>query len=363
MAIFCIGDIHGKFGYLAEKIRQIPPSSHILCVGDIGLGFEDSLTPECMQVANDAAAEMDTYLWMIRGNHDNPYIFREQQPVWNEAMSNIKLMADVDSIELEGNHIIFVGGAISVDRSHEGRIDGRSWWKEERVHESCPSRVYHIVEEFGPADLLITHAGPITALPVIDEFEPNIYHYSQEDPDLLADINLERLRLSDCVQYSRAPMVVYGHYHVPLENNNTGVDYRCVAELETWEFKNNKLQHLPEVGISEEEKAKVETAPIRLKATLAAMPTQHVKIAAASTKDATTQELVDKTKELRKTSAYNLVAEERVPFSPPPMGPPTSTKRHTLKASPPQLLPTLSLKELKKKEVKQKAQPKKLPPM
>ena len=143
MAIFCIGDIHGKFNDLTEKVKQLPPYSHLLCVGDIGVGFGDSLTPECMRGVNDVAAERDIHLWMIRGNHDNPYLFRDGQKKWNTALSHISLMADVDSIELEGHHIIFVGGAISVDRSHEGRINNFSWWKEEPVHESCPSRVYH----------------------------------------------------------------------------------------------------------------------------------------------------------------------------------------------------------------------------
>jgi len=280
MAIFCIGDIHGKFNELAERIRQIPPNSHILCVGDIGLGFEDSNHPSCLFYANDVAAEMNTCL-----------------------------MADVDSLELEGQNIIFVGGAISVDRSHEGRINGYSWWKEEPVHDSSASRVYQIVEEFGPADLLITHAGPITTLPVLDEFDPNIYHYTQDDPFLLHDINIERTRLSDCVQYSRAPMVVYGHYHIPLSYENTGVKYRCVAELELWEFIPNSGAHLPSVGITEEEKAKVETAPIKLKATLTSKVNVNTSaISTAQTNDATTDELVKKTQLLKLTSSINLKA-------------------------------------------------------
>jgi len=309
MAIFCIGDIHGKFNELAERIRQIPPNSHILCVGDIGLGFEDSNHPSCLFYANDVAAEMNTCLWMIRGNHDNPFIFRGQQALWNDSFSHIKLMADVDSLELEGQNIIFVGGAISVDRSHEGRINGYSWWKEEPVHDSSASRVYQIVEEFGPADLLITHAGPITTLPVLDEFDPNIYHYTQDDPFLLHDINIERTRLSDCVQYSRAPMVVYGHYHIPLSYENTGVKYRCVAELELWEFIPNSGAHLPSVGITEEEKAKVETAPIKLKATLTSKVNVNTSaISTAQTNDATTDELVKKTQLLKLTSSINLKA-------------------------------------------------------
>ena len=159
MAIYCIGDLHGKFDQLAEKVRQIKPHSHLICVGDIGLGFEDSNHPSCLFYLNDVATEMNIHIWMIIGNHDNPFIFRGLQNVCNDSFSHIKLMADVDSLELDGQHVIFVGGAISVDRSHEGRVDGYSWWKEEPVHDSCHCRVYHIVKEFGPAFLLITHAG------------------------------------------------------------------------------------------------------------------------------------------------------------------------------------------------------------
>lgn len=309
MAIYCIGDIHGKFNRLIEQIETLKPNSHLLCVGDIGLGFEDSNSPDCLTKVNETAAAKNIRLWMIRGNHDNPYVFRAQYKEWNDSLSHIKLMADVDSIEIEGQHVMFVGGAISVDRQHEGRIDGISWWKEEPVHESCPSRIYRIVAGFRPADLIITHAGPITTLPVIDEFEPNIYHYSQFDPNLLTEINKERTLLSDCVQYSRAPMCVYGHYHVPLEYTNTGVDYRCVAELEVWEFIPRDAKHLPQAVISEEEKAKVETAPIRIKAPLVATPDlSTTTIASADTEDATTKELIKKTEELRKTTRVELRA-------------------------------------------------------
>lgn len=308
MAIFCIGDIHGKFDILAEKIKGLPRNSHLLCVGDIGIGFEDSLEPSCLYHVNGVAAVRDISIWMIRGNHDNPYNFREDQPIWNNDLSNIKLMADVDSLELEGNHIVFVGGAISVDRSHEGRIDGLSWWADEPVHESAPSRVYHIIEQFGPADLLITHAGPITTLPVLDEFDPNIYHYSAEDPELLAEINKERLMLSDCVQFSRAPMVVYGHYHVPLEYHNSGVDYRCVEELEIWEFINAKSTHLPQVNISEDEIAMVNTMPIKL---IAPKQTAKVEVketvkATAATEDVSSKELIKETEVLRQTAKVSV---------------------------------------------------------
>ncbi|MDB9741914.1 metallophosphoesterase [Akkermansiaceae bacterium] len=308
MAIFCIGDIHGKFDKLVEVLRTLPRNSNVLCVGDIGIGFADSLDPSCLYDVNGTAALRDIYLWMIRGNHDNPFSFREDQMVWNDDLSNIKLMSDVDSLEIEGNHVIFVGGAISVDRSHEGRIDGTSWWQEEPVHPSAPSRVYNIVQQYGPADLIITHAGPITTLPVIDEFEPNIYHYSQNDSTLLDDVNKERTLLSDCVQYSRAPMCVYGHYHVPLDYSNTGVNYRCVAELETWEFKSDKSKHLPEAIISEEEKAKVVTMPINLKAT-AKLPLPKVisdNTPSANTLDVATEELVAKTEELRQTAKVSV---------------------------------------------------------
>jgi len=320
MAIYCIGDIHGKFDKLADKVRQLAPYSHLICVGDIGLGFGDSAGPECLRHVDEAAAEMEINIWMIRGNHDNPYVFRGQQKKWNDSFTNINLMSDVDSMEIEGRHVIFVGGAISVDRSHEGRVDGHSWWKEEPVHESSPSRVYKIVEEFGPADLLVTHAGPITTLPVIDEFDPNVYYYTTEDPHLLHDINVERTRLSDCVQYSRAPAVVYGHYHVPLEYHNTGVDYRCVAELEIWEFRHRRTAHLPQASITDEEKAKVETAPIRLKAPkspskLTLKPLKNV--AGSNTEDATTEELVAKTEHLRKTSKHTLISGASLPSSPP----------------------------------------------
>ena len=106
-------------------------------------------------------------------------------------------------------------------------------------------------------------------------------------------------------------MVVYGHYHAAMQYYNTGVSYRCLAELELWEFEPTKTTHLPEVDITEEEKAKVETAPIKLKAPLKAIPQPDVEVAKADTHDATTEDLVAKTEQLRKTSSYTVTSSNK----------------------------------------------------
>jgi len=236
MSIHCIGDIHGKFDELAAKLMELPEQAKLICVGDIGLGFEDARTPNCLRVVNGIARSRSQQLWMIRGNHDDPEIWRSQRNSWNLELSQITLVKDVDLMVIEGVPIIFVGGAISIDRIAEHRVHGETWWRDESVVANAAAQVKDLTDEHGPAKLFICHAGPITALPVFTPTEPNIAHYAASDAMLPEDIEIERTILSHCVQFSGATQVVYGHYHVPLENHNTGVNYRCVAELELWSY-------------------------------------------------------------------------------------------------------------------------------
>jgi len=242
MAIYCIGDIHGKYDELEEKIEALENCSHIICVGDIGLGFEDTSHPSCLDNIQNVVERKNCILWILRGNHDDPDIWREKKALWSDHLPNIMLLDDVAHLYLDDVPIITVGGATSIDRSAEHRVDGETWWVNEFILPDASKRVKNLVEINGPSELLITHAGPITALPVLDPEEPNIKYYSSLDKHLIADITAERTLLSHCVQYSGAKKVLYGHYHESMQNHNTEVNYQCLAELEVFEYISEKQE-------------------------------------------------------------------------------------------------------------------------
>jgi len=242
MSIYCIGDIHGKFDRLEQAVSDLDSNSHIICVGDIGIGFADSLTTACLDPLQAIAADKNCMIWMLRGNHDDPAIWRQHQLEWNSSLPNIFLLDDIAHLHLDGVPVITVGGAISIDRSAEHRVDGETWWKEEQILPDAAHRVKQLVDANGPCELLITHAGPITALPIFNAEEDSIAHYTQQDEHLVNDIEIERTILAHCVHYSEAKKVIYGHYHVSLSNHNTGVDYQCLAELEVHKYDQSANQ-------------------------------------------------------------------------------------------------------------------------
>lgn len=236
MSIFCIGDTHGKFPQLAQVLRSLPQGARVICVGDIGLGFEDSKSPSCLDEVDEAAREMNQCVWLMRGNHDDPSIWQENRHKWNEYLTNVRIPTDVHRMLVENTHIIMVGGAISMDRGHAGRIDGVNWWADEAVAPSALETVREMVAEFGRADLLVTHAGPFEALPNMRRDIASFDHYSVNDPALRADVLAERQLLSRIVTASQTRTCVYGHYHESLENEIGRQRYRCCAELEPWQY-------------------------------------------------------------------------------------------------------------------------------
>lgn len=238
MNIFCLGDIHGKFTQLIEVLRSLPEGATIFGIGDIGLGFSDSLDAECLREVDCMATSRQQTLFFIRGNHDDPAIWHSERESWNKGLVSVRILEDIGQITLEGMNIMYVGGALSIDRSQSHRVDGKTWWSGEGVTRNAAEQVADLVVQHGHADLLITHAGPTHAMPVYSTCDPDISYYAQYDVTLTEDIAKERERLSQVVSVSGAKHVVYGHYHQTFHTVVNGITYRCCAELEAWQYMN-----------------------------------------------------------------------------------------------------------------------------
>ncbi len=247
MGIYCIGDIHGKFPRLVEVLKTLPEYAFVICVGDIGLGFADSLGPDCLAEVDFAATQRNQKLILIRGNHDNPEIWTYYRDEWNTQLQSIEISKDVDRVQVQDMNILLVGGAVSIDRSQEHRVEGFTWWKGEGISSDALEQIEKLVILYGQADLLVTHAGACGALPMFSAANPDIAYYAGFDSTLVSDISEERDLLTQIVQASGANSVTYGHYHESLSSRINGVGYRCCAELEPWQFmKRHSLPPLPQ---------------------------------------------------------------------------------------------------------------------
>jgi predicted phosphodiesterase len=141
--IYILGDIHGNWSGLFQKIRDYEiKDSTIISVGDIGIGF----IPNAFEEKNNFFKDRNITFMGIRGNHDDPSYFGRI------AYPNFKLLPDYHTEVLNGQRFLFVGGAISIDRTGPERVSGESWWIDEVLNFNEDK----IVE----CDVLVTHSMP-----------------------------------------------------------------------------------------------------------------------------------------------------------------------------------------------------------
>ena len=114
--------------------------AHIIQVGDFGVGFKDFHKEKRMlEMYHTKLVKNNVTVWAIRGNHDyKPYF--DNDPF---GFTNIKLVPDYTVLNLEGNNILCVGGAVSVDREwrytkkqklgtfENATLGVESWWDDE----------------------------------------------------------------------------------------------------------------------------------------------------------------------------------------------------------------------------------------
>lgn len=199
------GDIHGNWKYLISLIKRkrIENSSIILC-GDLGLGFKGNESKEYKELIHWSAplekANVDIY--GLRGNHDDPYYFD------GRTHGRITLVKDYSTLLIEGKNILFIGGAVSLDRSQ--RTIGRTWWLDE-VIAPMPSDLC----DYEGIDIVATHTAPTC----VRECKLNSLWAETVcmDQGLPHDLTVER----DCMQTIYDILKVkntitnwyYGHFH------------------------------------------------------------------------------------------------------------------------------------------------------
>ena len=212
-AIYVLGDIHGNWNPLLTKIDEYDiRDCTIICVGDIGLGFKsyESQERELFEV-NEKFRKRRIKFLGIRGNHDDPHYF-----AGGYDFSNMEFLRDYAVKKIEGRTFQFVGGAVSVDRTWEKRVEGSSYWKDE-VFDYNP-------DKFVKCDVLITHSAPSWNGPA--DRDP-ISSWCDNDKTLWAELKLERLAHSRAIFHCKPSRHYCGHFHVSSTAERDG----CVSRI------------------------------------------------------------------------------------------------------------------------------------
>ena len=225
--LICIlGDVHGRYEFLQAKIINAKlDNCYIICVGDLGIGFQQTHEQELksLENLNKFFAKRNITFMSIRGNHDDPEYFST-----NTKLSHIELLPDYTSRVINDETFLFAGGAHSIDR-HRRKLENDRWWADEPFVLK-PDLVTQ-------CDTLITHSAPIWLFP--NKLENYMIHPA--DTTIVADCNQEKQDIDSLLKLCNAKKIYTGHFHTHITVDYTRYEsnHKCYGRI------------LPELGIVE----------------------------------------------------------------------------------------------------------------
>lgn len=222
--IYFIGDLHRNFQWLENTLGEYKESDIIL-LGDVEFQFGNEAWLKWFNSFNKELIKNNTHIYAIRGNHDNPFYWFDQQ----YTFTNIHLVKDYTILDLKYK-ILCVGGAVSIDR----KLKGNKYFKEEEF-------VYD--EEFcnnvKDIDIVVTHSAPEFCYPrgYDNSF---LQTYYEIDKELRSDLVAERALLSrmyDVLRHNNdIKHWMYGHFHSSKTENIFGTKFCLLNICEVYEL-------------------------------------------------------------------------------------------------------------------------------
>lgn len=227
--MFILGDIHGNFNHLITLIDKIGDTSPIIQVGDFGMTNNHGNMKEILNLLDKKLGQVGNKMYVIRGNHDNPIY-------WNGdwVLENIELLPDYSVREIEGKTVLFVGGALSIDRVPRIMDGGRYYW----IDEDFVLDKKKIKNLIG-IDVVITHTAPQFVPP--QQINDLVRSFAQYDPPLLHELAIERGQVSEMYELLTKKNYIthwfYGHFHINSTYTYENTEFICVNIDTTYDFR------------------------------------------------------------------------------------------------------------------------------
>lgn len=243
MVVF-LGDVH-NYSKIPTYIDTIKLSDcDLIQVGDFGVGVDGNDLSRLKEL-NDYLVSKNIILHVCRGNHDNPAYFDGS---FRDVFSNIDLIPDYTIKKIKDKNILFIGGAISVDRkpnknipdirnkkdgTWSGRTPGVDYWKDEKIvfNEEFLRTVENI-------NIVVTHSAPSFVEPYL---QSGAEKWFESDPELEEELHLERSLLSDVCfiikQKNNITNWFYGHFHFPSTEFHENIRFQQLAIMEFYELR------------------------------------------------------------------------------------------------------------------------------
>jgi len=219
--IIYIGDLHGNFNHLVWYIKthKITDTTFVQ-VGDFGIGFRPTSEHNVLQTLSEELGNRTCFLLVIRGNHDDPYYFDGKHDY-----DFIKFLPDYTDMEIDGLNHLFIGGAISIDRTI--RKKGIDYWDNEGFVSDMDK-----AGSIRNIDVLVTHTTPNFVAPI--GFNKLVYSYASKDPDLLSELEIERNKVTEVFneikKNNQLKYHFYGHFHDNVRELIDGCNHVMLGE-------------------------------------------------------------------------------------------------------------------------------------
>jgi hypothetical protein len=217
-----LGDIHGEFMNIAGQLTRYDiRDANIIQLGDFGMGFnKPGYYKQILNKLDKRLRTRNVHLYAFRGNHDDPSYFSETNNPF--GCTNITLLADYSELDLIGVKFLCIGGAISIDRTWEKRIEGKSWWSNEGFvlnEDLIQSSDY---------DWVLTHTRPLMASPWGIN-TPRIKEWLNRDENLHDDLLKEAKNLNRIWELTKPQKWAYGHFHETQTYQAEGTTFTCLG--------------------------------------------------------------------------------------------------------------------------------------
>lgn len=213
---YILGDIHGDSSPIL-RWNHLCSDSVIIQVGDFGLSERLTLH------LSELLYKKNNNLIIVRGNHER-FIFNDHK------YSNIFLVSDYSTLDIDGQIYQLVGGAISLNRLD--KIHRSKRYPDRDSFYDINEPVKYIPELINPeTNILITHTAPRGLIPFLNR--SFLLDFLKDDVNLKHDLEQEERIISQIFShYASLPSLkrIYsGHYHRSVKNTfYNNIPFRCL---------------------------------------------------------------------------------------------------------------------------------------
>lgn len=225
--VIVVGDTHGEFGNLHE-LKITESNTDYVFAGDCGCFFKEIKMNRIFKQHNKKLKELNSRFILIRGNHDNPEIFKNPQDYFDK-FSNIIFIPNYDYCNYKNKKLLLIGGSFSIDRYYR-KINTSIFLDEEPIFPKETPKVDLIISHYVPEYMGIMNYISGKQNDVWDILDDVWYKKNDLDEYYRKNNIIERMESGFKSIISPNTNIISGHYHKSLEwkyNDNKIVTLDC----------------------------------------------------------------------------------------------------------------------------------------